>query len=76
MVGARAAGRRGRTVVLRLRRNPAFVTGRDGRPSTSTALALAWTVILLRLLLTVPAYGLTAGGGAHRFRGGHGPLSP
>ncbi|MFI1150387.1 hypothetical protein [Streptomyces sp. NPDC020817] len=61
---------------LRLRRHPGFVTGRDGRLSTSTTLALAWTVILVWLLLTILAYGLTAGGGAGWFSGEHGPLSP
>ncbi|TDU77807.1 hypothetical protein [Streptomyces sp. KS 21] len=60
---------------LRLRRHPGFVTGRDGRLSTSTTLALAWTVILVWLLLTILAYGLTAGGGADWFAGEHGPLS-
>ncbi|WP_234321053.1 hypothetical protein [Streptomyces katrae] len=60
---------------LRLRRHPGFVTGRDGRLSTSTTLALAWTVILVWLLLTILAYGLTAGGGAGWFAGEHGPLS-
>ncbi|WP_234321769.1 hypothetical protein [Streptomyces xanthophaeus] len=59
----------------RLRRRPGFVTGRDGRLSTSTTLALAWTVILLWLLLAILAYGLTAGGGVGWFQGGHGPLS-
>ncbi|MEU9252556.1 hypothetical protein AB0D66_12010 [Streptomyces sp. NPDC048270] len=63
-------------LVLRLRRNPAFVTGRDGRLSTSTALALAWTVILAWLLLATLGYGLTAGGGAGWFQGEPGPLSP
>ncbi|MFD3721399.1 hypothetical protein [Streptomyces sp. NPDC058674] len=62
-------------LALRLRRHPAFVTGRDGRLSTSTALALAWTVILLWLLLAVLAYGLTAGGGVDWFQGDRGPLS-
>ncbi|MEU9232025.1 hypothetical protein [Streptomyces subrutilus] len=62
-------------LLLRLRRNPAFVTGRDGRLSTSTALALAWTVILVWLLLATLGYGLTAGGGAGYFQGEHGPLS-
>ncbi|MEV6574194.1 hypothetical protein [Streptomyces sp. NPDC051577] len=62
-------------VALRLRRNPGFVTGRDGRLSTSTTLALAWTVILLWLLLTILAYGLTVGGGVDWFQGEHGPLS-
>lgn len=62
-------------VALRLRRNPGFVTGRDGRLSTSTTLALAWTVILLWLLFTILAYGLTAGGGVDWFQGEHGPLS-
>ncbi|MCJ1678964.1 hypothetical protein MTF65_16790 [Streptomyces sp. APSN-46.1] len=60
---------------LRLRRAPGFVTGRDGRLSTSTTVALAWTVILVWLLLAILAYGLTAGGGAGWFRGEHGPLS-
>ncbi|WP_234323684.1 hypothetical protein [Streptomyces sp. NRRL F-2580] len=59
----------------RLRRSPAFVTGRDGRLSTSTALALAWTVILVWLLLAILAYGLTAGGGVVYFRAADGPLS-
>ncbi|MFK0255886.1 hypothetical protein [Streptomyces sp. NPDC090445] len=59
----------------RLRRRPAFVTGRDGRLSTSTVLALAWTVILVWLLLTILAYGLTTGGGTRYFTGEHGPLS-
>ncbi|WP_328926067.1 hypothetical protein OG429_16445 [Streptomyces sp. NBC_00190] len=59
----------------RLRRHPAFVTGRDGRLSTSTALALAWTVVLVWLLLTTLGYGLTAGGGIGWFQGEHGPLS-
>lgn len=71
LLGAPAA-----LLVLRLRRNPAFVTGRDGRLSTSTVLALAWTVILLWLLLATLGYGLTAGGGADWFQGEHGPLSP
>ncbi|MER7462995.1 hypothetical protein [Streptomyces sp. NPDC097981] len=60
---------------LRLRRRPGFITGRDGRLSTSTTLALAWTVILVWLLLTILAYGLTAGGGVGWFAGEHGPLS-
>lgn len=60
---------------LRLYRNPGFVTGRDGRLSTSITLALAWTVILVWLLLTILAYGLTAGGGAGWFQGDPGPLS-
>ncbi|MFG2880255.1 hypothetical protein ACGFYU_35450 [Streptomyces sp. NPDC048337] len=60
---------------LRLRRHPGFVTGRDGRLSTSTTLALAWTVILVWLLLTILAYGLTAGGGVPYFQGSDGPLS-
>ncbi|MFE0605487.1 hypothetical protein ACFW2T_17965 [Streptomyces sp. NPDC058892] len=60
---------------LRLRTSPAFVTGRDGRLSTSTALALAWTVILVWLLLAILGYGLTAGGGVSWFRGSDGPLS-
>ncbi|WP_251072958.1 hypothetical protein [Streptomyces sp. ISL-43] len=59
----------------RLVRHPGFVTGRDGRLSTSTTLALAWTVLLLWLLLTTLAYGLTAGGGTDWFRGADGPLS-
>lgn len=59
----------------RLRRRPGFITGRDGRLSTSTTLALAWTVILVWLLLTILAYGLTAGGGVGWFTGEHGPLS-
>ncbi|MFG2992284.1 hypothetical protein ACGFZK_23865 [Streptomyces sp. NPDC048257] len=63
-------------ICLRLRRSPAFITGRDGRLSTSTALALAWTVVLLWLLLAILGYGLTAGGGVAYFRGGHGPLAP
>ncbi|MFF4103503.1 hypothetical protein [Streptomyces sp. NPDC001903] len=62
-------------ICLRLRRHPGFVTGRDGRLSTSTTLALAWTVILVWLLLAILAYGLTAGGGAGWFGGEHGPLS-
>ncbi len=62
-------------ICLRLHRRPAFVTGRDGRLSTSTALALAWTVILVWLLLAVLGYGLTAGGGVAYFRGADGPLS-
>ncbi|MEV7509342.1 hypothetical protein AB0O57_15470 [Streptomyces sp. NPDC091201] len=60
---------------LRLRRTPSFVTGRDGRLSTSTALAVAWTVILVWLLLTILGYGLTAGGGVAYFRDADGPLS-
>ncbi|MGW6709968.1 hypothetical protein ACWGDE_34465 [Streptomyces sp. NPDC054956] len=60
---------------LRLVRHPGFVTGRDGRLSTSTTLALAWTVILVWLLVTTLAYGLTAGGGTEWFRGADGPLS-
>ncbi|MGW1775053.1 hypothetical protein [Streptomyces sp. NPDC002104] len=65
-------------IVLRLLRHPGFVTGRDGRLSTSTTLALAWTVILLWLLLATLGYGLTAGGGPAWFEGhgGEGPLSP
>ncbi|MFB6811159.1 hypothetical protein [Streptomyces sp. NPDC056387] len=62
-------------IALRLRRRPGFITGRDGRLSTSTTLALAWTVILVWLLLTILAYGLTAGGGVGWFTGEHGPLS-
>ncbi|WP_260613881.1 hypothetical protein, partial [Streptomyces sp. WAC07061] len=66
-------------VALRLRRRPGFVTGRDGRLSTSTTLALAWTVLLVWLLLAILAYGLTAGGGVSYFRGtgsgSDGPLS-
>ncbi|MFJ3878335.1 hypothetical protein ACIPW5_12835 [Streptomyces sp. NPDC090077] len=64
-------------VALRLRSRPGFVTGRDGRLSTSTTLALAWTVILVWLLLTILAYGLTAGGGVSYFRtsGSDGPLA-
>ncbi|MFD0271612.1 hypothetical protein ACFVGY_34335 [Streptomyces sp. NPDC127106] len=62
------------TVGWRLRRRPALVTGRDGRLSTSTTLALAWTVILVWLLLTILAYGLTAGGGTRYFTGDPGPL--
>ncbi|MFJ7168083.1 hypothetical protein ACIQUV_21540 [Streptomyces globosus] len=60
----------------RLRRSPAFITGRDGRLSTSTALALAWTVILVWLLLTVLAHGLTTGAGTDYFNADPGPLSP
>ncbi|MET9886627.1 hypothetical protein ABZZ20_26515 [Streptomyces sp. NPDC006430] len=60
---------------LRLRHRPDFVTGRDGRLSTSTTLALAWTVILVWLLLAILAYGLTAGGGVDYFAGDDGPLS-
>ncbi|MEJ8644027.1 hypothetical protein WKI68_27075 [Streptomyces sp. MS1.HAVA.3] len=62
-------------ICLRLHRRPAFITGRDGRLSTSTALALAWTVILVWLLLAILGYGLTAGGGVAYFRGADGPLS-
>ncbi|MEV7726805.1 hypothetical protein AB0P15_18915 [Streptomyces sp. NPDC087917] len=62
-------------VVLRLRRGSGLVTGRDGRLSTSTTLALAWTVILIWLLLVILAYGLTAGGGTAYFQGADGPLS-
>ncbi len=62
-------------LALRLRRSPGFVTGRDGRLSTSTVLALAWTVVLLWLLLALLAYGLTAGGGIGWFQGEHGPMS-
>ncbi|MFI1284525.1 hypothetical protein ACH4U5_27910 [Streptomyces sp. NPDC020858] len=62
-------------ICLRLHRRPAFITGRDGRLSTSTALALAWTVILVWLLLAILGYGLTAGGGVAYFRGTDGPLS-
>lgn len=62
-------------IVLRLMRHPGFVTGRDGRLSTSTTLALAWTVILVWLLLTTLGYGLTAGGGVDWFQGPDGPLS-
>ncbi|MGW6983639.1 hypothetical protein ACWGE1_30060 [Streptomyces sp. NPDC054932] len=62
-------------ICLRLRRHPGFITGRDGRLSTSTALALAWTVILLWLLLAILGHGLTAGGGVAYFRGADGPLS-
>lgn len=62
-------------ICLRLSRHPAFITGRDGRLSTSTALALAWTVILVWLLLAVLGHGLVAGGGVAYFRGADGPLS-
>ncbi|MGW1638940.1 hypothetical protein [Streptomyces lavendulae] len=60
---------------LRLYRRPGAVTGRDGRLSTSTALALAWTLILVWLLLSILGYGLTAGGGVRYFDGPDGPLS-
>ncbi|MEV4195809.1 hypothetical protein [Streptomyces toxytricini] len=60
----------------RLRRSPAFITGRDGRLSTSTALALAWTVILIWLLLAVLAHGLATGTGTDYFNADPGPLSP
>ncbi len=63
-------------IVLRLTRHQGFVTGRDGRLSTSTTLALAWTVILVWLLLATLGYGLTAGGGIAWFQGPEGPLSP
>ncbi|MFD9724682.1 hypothetical protein [Streptomyces sp. NPDC059072] len=62
-------------VGLRLRRHPGFVTGRDGRLSTSTVLALAWTIILVWLLLAILVHGLTAGGGVSYFQGADGPLS-
>ncbi|MCX5198917.1 hypothetical protein OOK31_34385 [Streptomyces sp. NBC_00249] len=62
-------------VALRLYHHPQFATGRDGRLSTSTTLALAWTVILVWLLLAILTYGLTAGGGVAYFRGADGPLS-
>lgn len=62
-------------IVLRLLRHPGFVTGRDGRLSTSTTLALAWTVILVWLLLATLGYGLAAGGGVDWFQGPEGPLS-
>ncbi|MCJ0871001.1 hypothetical protein [Streptomyces sp. AP-93] len=62
-------------IALRLLRHPGFVTGRDGRLSTSTTLALAWTVILVWLLLATLGYGLTAGGGVDWFQGPEGPLS-
>lgn len=62
-------------IARRLHRHPGFVTGRDGRLSTSTALALAWTVILVWLLIATLGYGLTAGGGVDWFQGEHGPLS-
>lgn len=62
-------------VTLRLVRHPGFVTGRDGRLSTSTTLALAWTAILVWLLLATLVYGLTAGGGVGWFQGPDGPLS-
>lgn len=62
-------------ICLRLRHDPGFVTGRDGRLSTSIVLALAWTVILVWLLLAILGYGLTAGGGIAYFRGADGPLS-
>lgn len=62
-------------IVLRLMRRPGFVTGRDGRLSTSITLALAWTVILIWLLLATLGYGLTAGGGVDWFQGPEGPLS-
>lgn len=63
-------------ILLRLLHHPGSVTGRDGRLSTSTTLALAWTVILLWLLLATLGYGLTAGGGTDWFQGPDGPLSP
>lgn len=62
-------------ILQRLLRHPGFVTGRDGRLSTSTTLALAWTVILVWLLLATLGYGLTAGGGPDWFQGPDGPLS-
>ncbi|MEW2136729.1 hypothetical protein AB0892_09050 [Streptomyces sp. NPDC005409] len=62
-------------ICRRLYTSPGFITGRDGRLSTSTALALAWTVILGWLLLAILGYGLTAGGGVRYFQGADGPLS-
>lgn len=62
-------------IVLRILKHPGFVTGRDGRLSTSTTLALAWTVVLVWLLLATLGYGLTAGGGVDWFQGPDGPLS-
>ncbi|MBW5486902.1 hypothetical protein GPJ59_34980 [Streptomyces bambusae] len=59
---------------LRLRSRPGFLTGRDGRLSTSTTLAFAWTVILVWLLVTILGWGLVAGGGTAYFTGPHGPL--
>ncbi|GGT08011.1 MULTISPECIES: hypothetical protein [Streptomyces] len=60
----------------RLRRSPAFITGRDGRLSTSTALALAWTVILVWLLVAVLAHALTTGDSTRYLNADPGPLSP
>ncbi|WP_251054313.1 hypothetical protein [Streptomyces sp. ISL-66] len=62
-------------LTVRLVRHPGFVTGRDGRLSTSVTLALAWTVLLIWLLCATLAYGLTAGGGVDWFQGHDGPLS-
>ncbi|MFJ3925489.1 hypothetical protein [Streptomyces sp. NPDC090022] len=62
-------------LALRLRTSPAFLTGRDGRLSTSTTLAFAWTVILVWLLITTLGYGLAAGGGIDYFTAPNGPLS-
>ncbi|MEV7613998.1 hypothetical protein [Streptomyces sp. NPDC089799] len=64
-------------VALRLRRNPAFITGRDGRLSTSTTLALAWTVLLVWLLLVILGYGVFSGEGTAWFhRTPDGPFDP
>ncbi|WP_284578523.1 hypothetical protein [Streptomyces sp. 2P-4] len=63
-------------ITRRLRRSPAFLTGRDGRLSTSTALALAWTVILVWLLLAVLAHALTTGHSTRYLNADPGPLSP
>ncbi|MFG2293702.1 hypothetical protein [Streptomyces sp. NPDC048603] len=63
-------------VALRLRKNPAFITGRDGRLSTSTTLALAWTVLLVWLLLVSLGYGMFSGEGIAWFhRDPDGPFS-
>ncbi|RSS62838.1 hypothetical protein EF918_31070, partial [Streptomyces sp. WAC06614] len=62
-------------VLLRLRRAPGFLTGRDGRLSTSTTLAFAWTVVLVWLLVTILGYGLVAGGGPAYFSRPDGPLA-
>ncbi|MER5929655.1 hypothetical protein [Streptomyces sp. NPDC002054] len=63
-------------VIVRLRKQPAFITGRDGRLSTSTTLALAWTVVLVWLLLVVLGYGILAGDGIAYFHRPDGPLAP
>ncbi|MGG8408650.1 hypothetical protein ACM614_19690 [Streptomyces sp. 12297] len=50
--------------------------GKDGRYSTSRTFALAWSLVLAWMLLTLLGYALATGEGLSYFKGEHGPLDP